>query len=102
MKSIVAFPYRVSEDPHVLIPLSDGRKLSARIWRPEDAGPAPVILEYLPYRKRDSTAVRDALNHPWLPGTDMSPRGLILRAPAKARGCSTMNILSRSCPTALK
>ncbi len=68
MKSIVAFPYRVSEDPHVLIPLSDGRKLSARIWRPESAGPAPVILEYLPYRKRDGTAARDALNHPWFAG----------------------------------
>lgn len=68
MKSIVAFPYRVAEDPHVLIPLSDGRKLSARIWRPEGAGPAPAILEYLPYRKRDSTAARDALNHPWFAG----------------------------------
>lgn len=68
MKSIADFPFRVSEDAHVLIPLSDGRKLSARIWRPEGAGPAPVILEYLPYRKRDSTAARDALNHPWFAG----------------------------------
>lgn len=68
MKSISEFPFDVAEDPHVLIPLSDGRNLSARIWRPVDAGPLPVILEYLPYRKRDGTAVRDALNHPWLAG----------------------------------
>ncbi len=68
MKSIATFPFEVSENPHVLIPLSDGRRLSARIWRPVGADPAPVILEYLPYRKRDTTAVRDALNHPWFAG----------------------------------
>ncbi|MFT4960202.1 MAG: putative CocE/NonD family hydrolase, partial [Paracoccaceae bacterium] len=27
--------------------------------------PVPVILEYLPYRKRDGTCGRDALTHPW-------------------------------------
>ena len=68
MKTITEFPFDVVEDHHVQIPLSDGRRLSARLWRPVGAGPVPVILEYLPYRKRDTTAVRDALNHPWLAG----------------------------------
>lgn len=68
MKSVTDFPFEVIERPHVLIPLADGRNLSARIWTPVGAGPAPAILEYLPYRKRDTTAVRDALNHPWLAG----------------------------------
>ena len=68
MQSGGRLPHDVSENPHVLIPLPDGRKLSARIWRPDGVGPAPVILEYLPYRKRDGTAARDALNHPWLAG----------------------------------
>ncbi|MGZ2258752.1 CocE/NonD family hydrolase [Roseobacter sp. A03A-229] len=47
--------------------LSDGTRLSARVWRPMDAAehPVPVILEYLPYRKRDGTVARDALTHPW-------------------------------------
>ncbi|HKJ51793.1 MAG TPA: CocE/NonD family hydrolase, partial [Gammaproteobacteria bacterium] len=37
------------------IPLKDGRRLAARIWLPTGAAkkPAPAILEYLPYRKRD-------------------------------------------------
>ncbi|MDQ2091100.1 CocE/NonD family hydrolase [Marimonas arenosa] len=50
------------------IVLSDGCRLSARVWRPVDAGddPVPVILEYLPYRKRDGTCARDALTHPYL------------------------------------
>ncbi len=49
------------------IVLSDGCRLSARVWRPVDAAadPVPVILEYLPYRKRDGTSARDALTHPW-------------------------------------
>ena len=47
--------------------LSDGTRLSARIWRPRDADadPVPAILEFLPYRKRDGTVARDALTHPW-------------------------------------
>ncbi len=47
---------------HVLIPLSDGCHLAAKIWIPEEAEkrPVPAILEYIPYRKRDFKAVRDA------------------------------------------
>ena len=64
------FPHRVREIEHILIPLSDGTKLAARIWLPEDAEqhPVPAILEYLPYRKRDGTFERDALTHPYLAG----------------------------------
>jgi putative CocE/NonD family hydrolase len=53
------------EDPDLGIPLPDGCRLSARVWRPAHGGPVPVILEYLPYRKRDGTTARDALTHPW-------------------------------------
>ncbi|MEX0345874.1 MAG: CocE/NonD family hydrolase [Rhizobiaceae bacterium] len=49
---------------HAWIPLPDGRRLAAKLWLPEDAGPSPAILEYLPYRKRDGTAPRDATTHP--------------------------------------
>jgi putative CocE/NonD family hydrolase len=57
----------IEELPDFGITLSDGCRLSARIWRPKDASrdPVPVILEYLPYRKRDGTCARDALTHPW-------------------------------------
>ena len=47
------------------IPLADGTRLSARIWRPAGAAKVPAILEYLPYRHRDGTWERDALTHPW-------------------------------------
>ena len=47
------------------IPLADGTRLAARLWRPEDAAahPVPAILEYIPYRKRDGTRGRDEPMH---------------------------------------
>ena len=39
------------------IPMPDGVRLAADIWRPKgagDKGPFPVLLEYLPYRKTES------------------------------------------------
>jgi putative CocE/NonD family hydrolase len=50
---------------NVFIPLADGTRLAARIWLPDDAEarPVPAILEYIPYRKRDGTRVRDEPMH---------------------------------------
>jgi uncharacterized protein len=64
------FPRRVRRIDHVWIPLADGTRLSARIWLPDDADrdPVPAILEYLPYRKGDTTASDDAVRHPYLAG----------------------------------
>ena len=47
------------------IPMRDGVRLSARIWLPDTAAerPAPAVLEYIPYRKDDATAPRDAALH---------------------------------------
>ena len=50
--------------------MSDGTRLAARIWLPEDAedDPVPAILEYLPYRKGDAFARRDSYHHPYFAG----------------------------------
>lgn len=63
-------PRKVKEIENLWIPLSDGTKLAARMWIPEDAeqDKVPALLEYLPYRKRDGTHVRDALTHPYFAG----------------------------------
>jgi putative CocE/NonD family hydrolase len=57
----------LTEEPDHPIVMSDGTRLSARLWRPTDADddPVPLILEFLPYRKRDGTCARDALTHPY-------------------------------------
>jgi uncharacterized protein len=70
MRTRTEFPHKVRVIHHAVIPLSDGVELSAMIWLPADAEarPVPAILEYLPYRKRDGTSERDALNHPYFAG----------------------------------
>jgi len=45
------------------IPTRDGTLLSARIWLPAGSEQVPAILEYIPYRKDDATAPRDAALH---------------------------------------
>jgi uncharacterized protein len=70
MKEITSFPHAIREIEHTLIPLSDGTRLAARIWHPEGAekAPVPAILEYLPYPKRDDTALRDSMTQPYFAG----------------------------------
>lgn len=64
------FPSKVREIRHVWIPMRDGCKLAARIWLPEDAEsqPVPGLLEYIPYRKNDFTALRDSIRHRYFAG----------------------------------
>jgi hypothetical protein len=64
------FPHPVEKLDNAWIPTSDGCRLAASIWLPESArrSPVPAILEYLPYRKDDSRAVRDSSYHPYFAG----------------------------------
>lgn len=64
------FPHAIREIENIFIPLKDGAQLAARIWLPLDAekNPVPAILEYLPYRKNDGTAIRDANRMPYFAG----------------------------------
>jgi putative CocE/NonD family hydrolase len=52
----------------IWIPMSDGTKLAGRLWLPEDAerNPVPVVMEYIPYRRRDGTRDGDDQTHPYL------------------------------------
>ncbi len=52
-------PFKTLENEWIT--LRDGQRLGMRLWLPESADrtPVPVVLEYLPYRKRDLTRRRD-------------------------------------------
>lgn len=54
------FPRKIREIENSWIEMTDGVRLVARIWLPVDADtdPVPAILEYFPYRKRDTTTIR--------------------------------------------
>ncbi|MFG2299132.1 CocE/NonD family hydrolase [Streptomyces sp. NPDC048603] len=62
-----SFPHETRHED-VRIPMRDGVRLYARIWRPVTDAPVPALLEYLPYRLTDGTAPRDAQRHPWYAG----------------------------------
>src|SRR5690554_8172260 len=88
MKVVERFPRRVREIDNVFIPLSDGCRLAARIWLPEDAerDPGPAILECLPYRKRDGTAWRDQTMHPYFAGHGYAVLRIDLRGSGDSDG----------------
>ena len=60
-------PVAIEVVENLWIPLSDGTHVAARMWLPTDAvqNPVPALLEYIPYRKRDWTSVRDEAMHPY-------------------------------------
>jgi uncharacterized protein len=70
MKIVGELPRPVAEHTDVRIPLPDGSSLSARLWLPGGSleHAVPAIVEYIPYRKRDFTAGRDARMHPYFAG----------------------------------
>ena len=46
-------PPGVRVDRDLVIPLADGTRLAADLYRPAAAGPVPVLVSYYPYRKDD-------------------------------------------------
>jgi putative CocE/NonD family hydrolase len=53
-KPVIMKPmHKVRVEQNVLIPMRDGKRLSANLVRPDAAGEFPVVLEYHPYRKDD-------------------------------------------------
>ncbi len=68
--------------------MSDGVRLSARIWVPEGAehDPVPAILEYIPYRKRDSIRPRDETMHPYFAGHGYACARVDLRGSGDSEG----------------
>ena len=85
------FPREVREIEHTWITLSDGTRLAARIWLPEDAeaDPVPAVLEYLPYRKTDGTAIRDAKRQPYLAGFGYAAVRVDMRGTGESDGILT-------------
>lgn len=59
-------PEPIVEESPVWIPMPDGTRLAGRLWRPAWASeerPVPALVELIPYRTRDLTALRDEAIH---------------------------------------
>ncbi len=97
MRVVSSLPQEVKEEEHVWIPVSDGTRLAARIWRPlsSDEAPVPAVLEYIPYRKRDLTSVRDSIAHPYLAGHGYACVRVDIRGSGESDGVLTDEYLEQ-------
>lgn len=70
LETVNTTPREVRSVENVWITMRDGARLAARIWLPVDCyrNPVPAVLEYIPYRKRDFTRLRDSVMHPYIAG----------------------------------
>lgn len=68
------------------IPLSDGTRLAVTLWLPETAEKCPVVVELIPYRRRDGTVFRDVELHPYLAGHGIGYARVDLRGSGDSDG----------------
>ncbi|MFE0175225.1 CocE/NonD family hydrolase [Streptomyces sp. NPDC059002] len=82
------FPNETTRED-IRVPLADGTRLYARVWRPVTDEPVPVLLEYLPYRLSDWTAPRDWQRHPWYAGHGYASVRVDVRGHGNSEGLPT-------------
>ena len=80
------FPHVVEVVENFFIPLPDGTRLAAKLWRPQGSGRYPAILEYLPYRKHDGTRTRDQGLHMYLAGHGYACLRVDIRGSGESEG----------------
>ncbi|MBV2366835.1 CocE/NonD family hydrolase [Streptomonospora nanhaiensis] len=95
MRTVTALPYKIIEERGIFIPMSDGVRLAARIWRPETDEPVPAVLEFIPYRQRDLTAQRDSTIHPYQAGHGYASVRVDLRGSGDSEGVLQDEYLER-------
>ena len=97
MRTVTSLPHPVEEVEHLWIPVSDGTRLAARLWRPVSAvdEPVPGVLEMIPYRKRDLTVQRDSIHHPYMAGHGYACLRVDLRGSGDSEGVLTDEYLEQ-------
>ncbi|MDT8444845.1 MAG: CocE/NonD family hydrolase [Desulfuromonadales bacterium] len=88
MQYLSSFPYEVKTIENVWIPMTDGIHLAGRLWLPEgcEHEPVPAVLEYIPYRKRDFTRLRDTEHHHYYAGHGYASLRVDLRGSGDSEG----------------
>ena len=81
-----AFPFAVETIDPQWITLPDGLRLAATLWRPVTAQLVPVVVEMVPYRRRDGTVFRDLDLHPYWAGCGIAMLRVDLRGSGDSDG----------------
>ncbi len=88
MTTVAELPEAVHEVENIWIPMRDGCRLAARLWRSqgEQVGPVPAIVEYIPYRKRDIKRIRDSRMHQYFAAHGYACLRVDLRGSGESEG----------------
>lgn len=85
--------YPIVRERNLHIPMPDGVTLAADLFRPDVPGQFPVVIEYLPYRKNDTTW------QGWFGHRYLAERGYVsVRIDVRGTGDSEGNALDEYCP----
>jgi len=99
VRVVTDLPHRVREIENAWVPLpGTDQRMAARIFLPEGASadhPVPAILEYLPYRKRDFTSLRDTPMHRYFAGHGYASVRIDMRGSGDADGLMTDEYLAQ-------
>ncbi|MBZ9823065.1 CocE/NonD family hydrolase [Mesorhizobium sp. CA4] len=80
------FPFAVETVDPYWIALADGTQIAATVWRPRTQAKVPVVVEMVPYRRRDGTVARDVDIHPWLAGYGIACARIDIRGSGDSDG----------------
>lgn len=80
------FPFAVETVDPLWITLADGTRIAATLWRPRTDAKVPVVVEMVPYRRRDGTVARDIDIHPWLAGHGIACARIDIRGSGDSDG----------------
>ena len=71
--------------------MSDGTRLAARVWLPDDADadPVPAVLEAVPYRLNDGTVAGDHQQMTWFAGHGYAGVRVDIRGSGESDGLLT-------------
>jgi hypothetical protein len=89
------FENPIREPESLWIPLPDGTRLAARLWRPELARAVPAVIEWIPYRQSDATAIGDSMMHPWFAGHGIAALRIDIRGSGNSDGVLTDEYLAQ-------
>lgn len=78
----------------IWIPLPDGARLSARLYRPVTGMPVAAVVEWIPYRSSDATAIGDSMMHGWFAGHGLAALRIDIRGSGNSDGVLTDEYLS--------
>ncbi|MGB3537693.1 MAG: CocE/NonD family hydrolase [Mesorhizobium sp.] len=79
-------PHKVVCTDPLFVTLADGTRIAITLWRPDTDTKVPVVVEMVPYRRRDGTVTRDMEIHPWLAAHGIACARIDLRGSGDSDG----------------